>query len=120
MSEPQVVSLPPHAEAVWAIIQPRDLTDAAVEEMQRDVLAAAAQKPKLPVILDLTKVEFVPSMGLAALVSMMRSLKKDDHRFVLASVHPHVRNLLSVTRLDRLFEIHANLDAALKHIRGGS
>jgi anti-anti-sigma factor len=119
MSEPQAVSFPPHTEAVWAAVQPRDLTETAIEEMQRDVLAAAAQKPKLPVVLDLAKVEFVPSMGLAALVSMMRSLKKDGHRFVLASVHPHVRNLLTVTRLDKLFEIHANFEAALKHVRGG-
>jgi anti-sigma B factor antagonist len=116
MSEPQAIAIQPHAQVVWAVIQQRELNDTAIDQMQRQVSAAAAQQPSQPVVLDMSQVEFVPSLALGALVSLMRRLKQEGHRFILVGMHPDVRTTLAVTRLDKLFEIHPNLAEALNHL----
>ena len=117
MSESQAVSIQPHAEAVWAIIHPDALDEAAIDCMQAVVTAAAAHTPNLPVILDLSNVRFVPSNGLGALVTLMRAIKKDGRRFILAGVQPEVRTTLALTHLDKLLEIHPRFEDALSRLR---
>ena len=120
MSDTPTVSIEPHAEVVWATVQRRDLDDAALDQLQLEIAAAAAQQPTLPVVLDLSQVGFIPSLGLGTLVMLMRNLKKNGQRFLLVGVQPEVRTVFAITRLDKLFEMHANLEAALSHLRGTS
>jgi anti-sigma B factor antagonist len=117
MSELQAVSIQPHAEAVWAIINHHTLDETTIQQMHAEVARAAAQKSNLPVILDLSNVSFVPSTGLGALVSLMRSIKKEGRRFILVGLQPDVRTALAVTHLDKLLEIHTSIEDALKRLR---
>jgi anti-sigma B factor antagonist len=119
MSEAQVISIRPHTDAVIAVLSQPRMDDAIIEQMQEQVTAAAAQGPALPVILDMSQVEYVPSMGLGALVGLMRRLRQDGHRFLLAGLQPEIRKLFAITRLDKLFEFRSNIDDALSHLRGG-
>jgi anti-anti-sigma factor len=118
MSEPQTASIQPHEEAVWAVVRHRALDDASIDGMQAEVTAAAARQPNLPVILDLSNVHFLPSSGLGALVKLLRSLKQQGQRFILVGLHPEVRAVLAVTRIDKLLEIHPRFEDALKQLRG--
>jgi anti-sigma B factor antagonist len=117
MSEPQAVSIQFHAEVVWAIIHQPTLDEATIQRMQVEVAAAAAQHSALPVILDMSNVSFIPSTGLGALVSLMRSIKKEGRRFILVGLQPEVRTALAVTHLDKLLEIHPRFEDALNRLR---
>lgn len=120
MSEAQTVSIQPHAEAVWAIIHQSKLDDVISEQLQREIPAAAAQRPGLPVVLDMSLVAFIPSVALGSLVLLSRSLKKDGRHFFLVGLQPEIRNLLALTRIDKLLEIHGSLEEALSHLRSVS
>jgi anti-sigma B factor antagonist len=120
MPDTPVVSIEPHAEVVLAKVQRSDLDDAALTQLQVDISAAAAQQPKLPVLLDLSQVRFIPSLGLGTLVMLMRNLKKNGQRLLLVGVQPDVRTVFAITRLDKLFEMHSSIEAALSHLRGAS
>jgi anti-anti-sigma factor len=117
MSESAIVEVKPHAEAVWAVVRPRVLDDVACSRMQSEVIEAADARSNAAVILDLTPVEYVPSLGLGALVSLHRQLRQKEHRLLLTGLHPDVRMTLAVTRLDKLFEIYPTFDDALNRIR---
>jgi len=117
MSEPQAVSIQPHAEAVWAVVHRDALDEATIQQMQTEVTAAAARAAGLPVILDLSKVNFVPSSGLGALVTLMRAVKKEGRRFILVGLQPEVRTTLALTHLDKLLEIHPRFEDALNRLR---
>ena len=117
MSEPQAVSIQPHAQVVWAVIHHPTLDEATIERMQAEVTAAATQKPNLPVILDMSNVGFIPSTGLGALVTLMRSIKKEGRRFILVGLQPELRTTLAVTHLDKLLEIHTSFEDALNRLR---
>jgi len=95
------------------ILRPRephiDLTNA------RDLAAAiktAVERGAVHVILDLTRVETLDSMGLGGIVSGWRSVAaKGDLR--LCGLQGPVRQVFEVTRLDRVFQILADVESAL-------
>jgi anti-sigma B factor antagonist len=119
MPDTPAVSIQPHGEIICVVVHRSDLNDATLDQLQRDLSSAAAQRPHLPVALDLTQVKYVPSMALGTLVMLMRHLQKSKQRFLLMGLQPEVRTVLAITRLDKLFEIHPNLEAALAHLPGG-
>ncbi|HEY2827491.1 MAG TPA: STAS domain-containing protein [Pirellulales bacterium] len=118
MSSASAISIKPHDEVIYVVVHQPRLDDAALVHLQRELTAAAAKQPTLPVVLDLTQVNYVPSMALGTLVMLMRHLKDSNQRLVLVGLHQDVRTVLAITRLDKLFEIQSNLEAALKQLRG--
>ncbi len=118
MSSIPSISIELEPEAIRAVVHQSHLNDAAIDKLFAEVSGAAAQHPSLPVVLDLTAVNYVPSMALGTLVMLMRQLKNSNQRFVLVGLQAEVRTVLAITRLDKLFEIQANYDAALRHLRG--
>jgi anti-sigma B factor antagonist len=118
MPELQTVTIQPHAEVLWAVVREARLDDQITKRLQDEVPTAAAQVPGKPVVLDFAKVEFIPSLGLGALVGLLRRLKQDGHRLLLVEICPTVRSTFTITRLDKLFEIYPTVEAALKHLQG--
>jgi anti-anti-sigma factor len=65
------------------------------------------------VVIDLSKVTIVPSMALGLLVQMSNKCKAREQRLKLAGVPPQVRQVFTITRLDRVFQFADSVDAAL-------
>ena len=64
------------------------------------------------VVLDLSEVGFMDSTGLGALLSCLRSLKAKNGSLKLASLTPEVAQLFEMVMMDRVFEIHPDVEAA--------
>jgi anti-sigma B factor antagonist len=65
------------------------------------------------VIVDFTRVTYVDSSGLAALIEGMQKVQQYGGRFGLAGVREDVKHIFDIARLDQVFEIYPNVDAAL-------
>jgi anti-anti-sigma factor len=120
MSSKSVISIEPHDEVIHAVVNRSDLKDSALDQLQTEISSAAAQHPGQHVVLDLTQVKYVPSMGLGALVMLMRHLKTSNQRLLLVGLQPEVRTVLAITRLDKLFEIHPDFATALEQLRSAT
>jgi anti-anti-sigma factor len=120
MPDTPSISIRPQAELVCVAVHVPALKDATLDELHRALDTAADEHPNLPVILDLTPVNYVPSMALGALVGVMRQLKQSGRRFIIVGLQPEVRTVLAITRLDKLFEIQADLETAAKHLGGAN
>ena len=70
------------------------------------------QKPKRLVV-DLSKVPYVDSSGLAVLIAAMQSVEHDGGLFMLAGAQEAVRTILESARLDQYFILHPTVDEAL-------
>jgi anti-sigma B factor antagonist len=116
MSQQQVLSVTPHEEMVLAVVLCNELDENLSRRMQEGVLKAAAEARPLPVVLDLSNVRFLASLSIGVLVSLLTEIKQSGQRFILVGIQPLVREMLAITRMDTLFEIHDNVDEALKHI----
>lgn len=100
------------------VIRPRNRRlDAALAVAFREELGARLEQGPALVILDLQDVEFVDSSGLGALVAL---LKRQGRRgeLQLCQIAPAVARLFQITRMDRIFTIHADRASALAaHVR---
>ena len=71
-------------------------------------LREAVQGGPPRVVLDLSDVDFIDSSGLGAIVAAAK-LIAPAHRLELAALRPNVAKVFELTRMDRIFAIHATL-----------
>jgi anti-sigma B factor antagonist len=73
---------------------------------------------KAPVIIDLSEVEFLASIGIRLLLSNARALENRAGKMVLLNPTPSVRSVLGAAGIDQLLEIYDDLDAATLALSG--
>lgn len=91
-----------------------DRIDAACAIQFKDRMREVVTDPAKRVILDLSRVLFLDSSGLGAVVAVMK-LVGPDRSLELAGLTPTVEKVFRLTRMDRVFTIHTNLPAPLHH-----
>jgi len=65
------------------------------------------------VIIDMNEVEFMDSSGLAVLVEALQLTRRDNRVLKLVGLHPRVRSMFEISRLDNLFQIYNSQAEAL-------
>ncbi len=79
--------------------------DAALALTFKDMVRESTTQEGSPVILDLSKVEFLDSSGLGAIVGAMKLLGP-ERPLEIAGLTSGVRKLFRLTRMDTVFKIH--------------
>ena len=74
--------------------------------------AMIAKKPRRLVI-DLSGVNYIDSAGLAALIQAMQKVEGYGGKFLLSGLQETVRSIFEISRLDQVFQIFPDVDAAL-------
>ena len=64
-------------------------------------------------VVDLSDVSFIDSAGLAALIQAMQKMEGYGGKFMLAGLQETVRSIFEISRLDQVFQIFPDADAAL-------
>ena len=64
------------------------------------------------IVLDLAGVDYIDSAGLGTLVAGAASVRRAGGELKLANLTSRVRDLMQITRLSTLFEVHDSLDKA--------
>lgn len=101
-------------EAWVAVLTDDTIVDAPPTDVLRaELLRLADGRGGLPIVLDLSAVRFLSSVMLDILGQLRRRVGTDRASLRLCGVHPQVLAVLKVTRLDTLFPIDADRDAAL-------
>lgn len=65
------------------------------------------------VLVDLARVAYIDSSGIASLVEAYQMARKNATRFVLVAVSQPVMRVLQLARLDKVFTLADSVDAAL-------
>jgi anti-sigma B factor antagonist len=69
------------------------------------------------IVLDLGGLTYVSSWGLASLVRVHHHCATRGGQIVFANLHSAVASLLHISHLERLFDLHATVEEALKAVR---
>lgn len=64
------------------------------------------------IVLDMSRIEFMDSSGLGALISVMKMMLPDK-AFEISGLTPPVKKLFDLTHMDRVFNIHVTIDDAI-------
>ena len=70
------------------------------------------KKPKM-VVVDLTKVTYLDSSGLAALIEGMQNVQEYGGKFAVAGAQESVQHIFDIARLDQVFQIFPDVESAL-------
>ncbi len=117
MLEPPVIAVDRDPDVVIVRILAEHLDQNHVGRFQTEIQPAIAANPGMPFVLDLTRVRFMPSFSLGALIRLANGFKSRQQRLMVAGLQPHVHDLFVVTRLDGLFDLHADVPAAVGTLR---
>lgn len=75
-----------------------------------EIIENAKSKNLKYVLLDLSNVEVINSLGLGMIVAGYTSLKKNSISLILVSPTEKVQNLLKITHLDTIFKIYKSVE----------
>jgi anti-sigma B factor antagonist len=96
-----------------SVFSPEGAIDLHVSpEMRASLREIIDAKPKRLVV-DLSRVPYVDSSGLAVLIGAMQSLELEGGVFLLAGAQATVQAILESARLDKYFRLFPNVEAAL-------
>lgn len=70
-------------------------------------------RQKMPLLVDLSAVNYMDSSGVASLVEGYQTARKQGLEFGLVAVAQSAMNVLKLARLDKVFPIHASLEERL-------
>jgi anti-sigma B factor antagonist len=76
-------------------------------------LHAIIQKKPRRLVVDLAHVSYIDSSGLAVLIEGMQNVEAYGGRFALAGLGQDVRIIFEIAKLDQVFQIFPDVDAAL-------
>ncbi len=87
--------------------------DVASSPSLRAALIEAADEGKHDIVVDLTRLEFLDSTGLGALIGAHRRALEHGGHVRLIVGEGMIQRLLTITGLMRVFAVYSSLDAAL-------
>ena len=90
-----------------------DLVIGEPESTFKKTVTRLLAEGKTRLLVDLKGVGFLDSSGLGALVRALTNSQKEGGQTKLVHVGPQIRKLLEMTKLDSVFELHEDLQAAV-------
>jgi anti-sigma B factor antagonist len=82
-----------------------------------DLKKSFEKNPSKKVVIDLEKVGYIDSSGLATLVELLKKTKSLGGSLALAGMSDKVRSLFEITKLDKLFLIVPNQQEAVAKVK---
>jgi anti-sigma B factor antagonist len=76
-------------------------------------LNSMIEKKPQRLVVDLSDVTYIDSAGLAALIGAMQKVEGYGGKFLLAGLQETVRSIFEISRLDQVFQIFPDAEAAL-------
>ncbi len=87
--------------------------EAGSAEPLADLLSALKSSSPKGVVVDLSCLEWANSLFLGILVGLYKKLEEKDCKMVVVCVPEQIRDMLRLTGLHRLLNVHKNLDEAV-------
>ena len=109
----QVEHLPDNIDRAIAIGR-WDVVGAAEIDLRLTVLSGSGRS----MVLDLTQVSFLSSMGMRSILMAAKTIELRHARMVLLSPNDHVRSALVMTGIDSFVPIHDDIAAAVAAVQG--
>jgi anti-sigma B factor antagonist len=91
----------------------QDRIDAAGAIQFKDRMREITQTPSPRVLLDMSRVAFLDSSGLGAVVAVLKALAP-ARKLELSGLTPTVQKVFRLTRMDSVFTIHADIPDGLR------
>ena len=100
-------------EGVWVFQVNGEINISTSPELKKQF----EKQPSKKIVVDLEKVNYIDSSGLATLVEILKKTKTQGGSLGLAGMSDKVKSLFEITKLDKLFQISRNQDEAVSKVK---
>jgi len=90
-----------------------DIDLSSSPEVRKALLKELRETRTPRVVMNLSKVRYIDSSGVASLVEGLKASRDVGSRFILFGLSPSAREVLQLSRLLRIFEVYDNEEQAL-------
>jgi anti-sigma B factor antagonist len=94
--------------------------DVATAPQLRDLVVRLIDEGHYRLVLDLSGVDFIDSIGLGVIVGVVHRLRPHDGSMAAAAPSVQVRHVLQITQLVRVVALHDTTAAAVSAVREGN
>lgn len=101
-------------ETVLVVDVDGDVDMASSPRLRDTVLELVGERAETKIVLNLERVDYIDSSGIASLVEALQQARKRKMRLILAGLQEGPRHVLQLTRLLDVFEVHASEAEALE------
>ncbi len=96
-----------------ASIKESDRLNVAVADKVKSELSAIVTDDYQKVLLNLDTIKFIDSTGIGVLISALKTARQNNNVFALCNIQKDVMSLLSLMKLDKVFDIYEDESVAL-------
>jgi anti-sigma B factor antagonist len=108
------VQIAARASQGWTILDLSGDIDLAHSPLMRKALLGEIKEKRTPkVFLNLKNVRYIDSSGIASLVEGLKASRDQGSRLILYGLSTTVREVMQLSRLQKIFEIYDNEEQAL-------
>ncbi len=119
MPEQRIITIESYPQALVATLECGELDEDMIRPFLTQMLSVVTGAGTQLVILNLSHLEFIASLGLGAVADLNNQMKKEGRRLMLVGLSSWVRDAFAMTRLDQHITIHPNLDSVWRSIDPG-
>ena len=97
----------------WSVVAVTGELELATAPRLRQQVVGLIGSGRSNVVIDLTGVDFIDSVGLGVVVGALKRCRTHGGDLMVAGAVPRVRALFEITRLDEIIDLHPDLATAL-------
>jgi len=100
----------------YTILRFRDtdiLDQVNIHEMGREMYAVVEGTPGIKLIVDFEGVEYLSSSALGKLITLKKKSQETSGTLKMCRIKPEIMEVFRITKLDTIFDIYPDLDAAM-------
>jgi len=101
---------------IVAFTDEKILEEHDIQALRVSVMSVIEQAERVNLILDFCNVRFLSSAVLGLLISVSKKVYERDGRLRLCNITPKIREIFKITRLNKIFDIHKDIESAVESL----
>ena len=89
------------------------LEEAYIQQIGDEISSLIDQTPNPKILLNFANVEHLSSAALGTLITINNKVRQNGGQLRLSNIDPQIYEVFVITKLNKLFQIHEEADAAL-------
>ena len=103
--------------AVVSLLESRILDEGNIAEIGRQLMDLVTRQYMIKMVIDLGEVKYLSSAVLRQFIALYKAIVQEKGDLKLCRVGPEIREVFKITQLDKMIEIHDNLDSAINSFK---
>jgi anti-sigma B factor antagonist len=98
---------------VVAFKESKILDETVIQEIGNELFGLVDSQFRPKMLLDFSNVDYLSSAALGKLITLHKRVREKRGQLKFAAIKPKIYDVFRITKLDKIFDIHADAEAAL-------